>query len=99
MLKMGLTVSCGFHCRCFRKPLIFTPLIFGLSLAGIVWGALMALAQEDMKKLIAYSSVSHMGIVTLGIFVFNYQGLEGALMGMINHGVTTGALFFALGPL
>ena len=100
MLKMGAYGFLRFSLPMFPEAShFFTPLIFGLSLAGIVWGALMAFAQEDMKKLIAYSSVSHMGIVTLGIFVFNYQGLEGALMGMINHGVTTGALFLCVGVL
>nr|AEQ75418.1 NADH quinone oxidoreductase M subunit [Leptospirillum ferriphilum] len=100
MLKMGAYGFLRFSLPMFPDAShFFTPLIFGLSLAGIIWGAMMALAQEDMKKLIAYSSVSHMGIVTLGIFVFNYQGIEGAMMGMINHGVTTGALFLCVGVL
>ena len=100
MLKMG---AYGF--LRFSLPMLpqasqyFTTFIFTLSLIGIVWGALMALAQEDLKKLIAYSSVSHMGFVTLGIFVFNSQGIEGALLQMVNHGVTTGALFLCVGVL
>ena len=68
-----------------------------LSVIAILYGAFMAMAQEDMKKLIAYSSVSHMGFVTLGIFAFNIQGIEGALLQMINHGITTGALFLCVG--
>ncbi len=69
----------------------FTPLVVALSLIAIIYGAYMALAQVDLKKLIAYSSVSHMGFVTLGIFVLNPQGIEGAIMHMVNHGITTGA--------
>ena len=61
------------------------------------WSVLVALVQEDMKKLIAYSSVAHMGFVTLGIFLFSLRGLEGALMVMLNHGITTGALFMLVG--
>jgi NADH-quinone oxidoreductase subunit M len=59
----------------------------------------MALAQSDLKKLVAYSSISHMGFVTLGIFVFNRQGIQGAILQMFNHGITTGALFMAIGQL
>ncbi len=75
----------------FTKPMIV------LSVIAIIYGAYMALAQSDIKKLIAYSSVSHMGFVTLGIFVLNVQGIEGALMQMVNHGITTGALFLCVG--
>jgi NADH-quinone oxidoreductase subunit M len=70
-----------------------------LSVIAIIYGAYMALAQSDMKKLIAYSSVSHMGFVTLGIFALNAQGIEGAVLQMINHGITTGALFLCVGIL
>ncbi len=77
----------------------FTPLILWLSVAGILYGAYMALAQVDLKRLIAYSSISHMGFVTLGIFVFNPQGIQGAVLQMANHGITTGALFLAAGQL
>lgn len=59
----------------------------------------MALAQSDIKKLVAYSSISHMGFVTLGIFVFNSQGIQGAILQLFNHGITTGALFLAVGQL
>ncbi len=75
------------------------PYILWLSIAGIIYGGFTALAQSDMKKLIAYSSVGHMGFVTLGIFLFNAQGIEGALLQMINHGVTTGALFIMVGMI
>jgi NADH-quinone oxidoreductase subunit M len=72
-------------------------LIFALSLIAIVYTSLVALAQKDMKKLIAYSSVAHMGFVTLGIFVLNTQGVEGAIFQMLSHGVVSGALFLIVG--
>jgi len=72
---------------------VFTPLMVVLSIIAIIYGAYMALAQVDLKKLIAYSSVSHMGFVTLGLFVLNQQGIEGAVLQMVNHGITTGGLF------
>ncbi|WHZ17620.1 MAG: NADH-ubiquinone oxidoreductase chain M [Nitrospira sp.] len=75
----------------FTKPMVV------LSIVAILYGAYMALAQTDIKKLIAYSSVSHMGFVTLGIFILNTQGIEGAVMQMINHGITTGGLFLCIG--
>jgi len=75
----------------------FTPIIMTLSVVAIIYGAYMAFAQADLKKLIAYSSVSHMGFVTLGIFAFNAQGVEGAILQMVNHGITTGALFMCIG--
>jgi len=79
--------------------LLLMPYVLWLSIAGIIYGGFTALAQEDMKKLIAYSSVGHMGFVTLGIFVLNKQGIEGAILQMINHGVTTGALFLCVGMI
>ena len=78
---------------------LFAPYILWLSIAGILYGGFTALAQHDMKKLIAYSSVGHMGFVTLGIFVLNTRGVEGAILQMINHGVTTGALFLCVGMI
>ncbi len=100
MLKMGAYGFLRFSLPMFPDAShFFTPFMLILSVIAIVWGAFMALAQEDMKKLIAYSSVSHMGVVTLGIFVFNTQGIEGALMQMLNHGITTGALFLCIGVL
>jgi NADH-quinone oxidoreductase subunit M len=77
----------------------YAPWIIGLSLIAIIYGAIVALVQPDMKKLIAYSSVSHMGFVTLGIFIFQQQGMEGAILQMINHGIITGALFLCVGVL
>jgi NADH-quinone oxidoreductase subunit M len=78
---------------------LFTPLMVVLSIVAIIYGAYMALAQTDLKKLIAYSSVSHMGFVTLGLFMFNIQGIEGAVMQMVNHGITTGGLFLCVGMI
>src|SRR5574341_63821 len=78
---------------------IFTPMMVALSIIAIIYGAYMALAQADLKKLIAYSSVSHMGFVTLGLFVLNQQGIEGAVLQMVNHGITTGALFLCVGVI
>ena len=76
---------------------VFAPWILWLSVAAILYGSFAALAQSDLKKLVAYSSVGHMGFATLGIFVLNTRGVEGATLVMINHGVTTGALFIAVG--
>jgi NADH-quinone oxidoreductase subunit M len=77
----------------------FAPLIQGLSVLAILYGGAMALAQPDFKRLIAYSSIAHMGFVTLGIFGLNTQGVEGAVLQMVNHGITTGALFLVAGML
>jgi NADH-quinone oxidoreductase subunit M len=77
----------------------FAPYILWLSVVAILYGGLTALAQSDLKKLVAYSSVAHMGFATLGIFSLNAAGIEGAALQMINHGVTTGALFIAVGIL
>lgn len=82
-----------------QATLIFMPYVLWLSVAGILYGGFTALAQHDMKKLIAYSSVGHMGFITLGIFVLNFRGMEGAILQMINHGVTTGALFLCVGMI
>ncbi len=76
---------------------VFTPYILGLSVIAIVYGGLTALGQTDLKKLVAYSSVAHMGFATLGIFALNQVGVEGAVLVMINHGITTGALFIVVG--
>ncbi len=77
----------------------FTPLVYTLSVVAIIYTSLVALVQEDMKKLIAYSSVAHMGYVTLGIFTLTQQGLEGSLIQMISHGLVSAALFFSVGVL
>lgn len=98
LLKMG---TYGF--LRFSLPMLpdasrtLTPVMVALSVVAIIYGAYMALAQVDLKKLIAYSSVSHMGFVTLGLFVLNQQGIEGAVMQMVNHGITTGGLFLCVG--
>jgi len=98
LLKMG---AYGF--LRFSLPMLpdasqyFAPLVLFLSAFAIVYGGFLALAQEDLKKLIAYSSVSHMGFVTLGLFTFNANGLNGAVLQMFNHGITTGALFLFVG--
>jgi NADH-quinone oxidoreductase subunit M len=77
----------------------FTPLIFTLSIIAIIYTSLVALVQEDMKKLIAYSSVAHMGFVTLGIFTFTKQGIEGSIFQMLSHGLISAALFLCVGVL
>ncbi|OWV83059.1 NADH-quinone oxidoreductase subunit M [Rhizobium sp. R693] len=98
LLKMG---AYGF--LRFSLPMLpeasayYSPLMLALSALAIVYGGLLALAQDDLKKLVAYSSISHMGFVTLGIFALNLRGLEGAILQMFNHGVTTGALFLFVG--
>ena len=75
----------------------FAPMIYVLSIIAIIFTSLIALVQEDMKKLIAYSSVAHMGFVTLGIFTFTIQGIEGAIIQMISHGIVSAALFLCVG--
>jgi NADH-quinone oxidoreductase subunit M len=77
----------------------FAPAIIVLSLIAIIYGAIVALVQPDLKKLVAYSSVSHMGFVTLGVFVFTEQGMQGAILQMVNHGLITGALFLLVGVI
>ena len=77
----------------------FTPLIYTLSIIAIIYTSLVALMQKDMKKLIAYSSVAHMGFVTIGIFVFNKQGIEGSIFQMIGHGIISSALFLCVGVI
>jgi len=98
LLKMGAYGFVRFSLPLFpeasRK---FVPLLVGLALVSIVYGALVSLMQKDMKKLIAYSSVSHMGFVMLGIFTFSPMALKGAVLQMINHGISTGALFLIVG--
>ena len=98
LLKMG---AYGF--LRFSLPMLpaashyFAPFIFTLSIIAVVYTSLVALMQQDMKKLIAYSSVAHMGFVTIGIFAFNMQGIEGAIIQMISHGLVSGALFLCVG--
>ncbi|WP_202977641.1 NADH-quinone oxidoreductase subunit M [Parasedimentitalea marina] len=98
LLKMG---AYGF--LRFSLPMLpdaahyFAPLMIALSAVAIVYGGFLALVQRDIKKLIAYSSVSHMGFITLGLFTFDTMGLSGAVIQMFNHGITTGALFLCVG--
>ena len=98
LLKMG---AYGF--LRFSIPMLpaasqtYAPFIYTLSVVAVIYTSLVALAQEDMKKLIAYSSVAHMGVVTIGIFTFNEQGIQGALFQMLSHGIVSGALFLIVG--
>jgi NADH-quinone oxidoreductase subunit M len=98
LLKMG---AYGF--LRFSMPMLplaseyFTPLVYGLSIIAVIYTSLVALAQEDMKKLIAYSSVAHMGFVTVGIFAATQQAVQGAIYQMLSHGVVSGALFLCVG--
>jgi NADH-quinone oxidoreductase subunit M len=100
MLKLG-----GYGFIRFALPLYpqaahdLAGIIIVLSLIAIVYGAIVAIVQPDLKKLVAYSSVSHMGFVTLGIFVFTQQGLQGAIVQMVTHGIITGALFLCVGVI
>jgi len=100
LLKMG---TYGFLRFCL--PLTpaaseyFAPMMIAISIVSIIYGGAIALGQTDIKKLVAYSSVGHMGFVTLGIFLFNQRGVEGALFQMLNHGIVTGALFMMIGAV
>jgi NADH-quinone oxidoreductase subunit M len=100
MLKLGAYGFIRFAVPLFPAAAqTFAPAIIVLSLIAIIYGAIVALVQPDLKRLVAYSSVSHMGFVTLGIFVFTEQGLQGAVLQMINHGLITGALFLLVGVI
>src|SRR5437879_6562815 len=102
LLKMGtygfIRFSLPFFPSVVRDPRVRAWMI-GLSIVGIVYGALVSLMQKDMKKLVAYSSVSHLGFCTLGIFALNGPGLSGSVLQQINHGISTGALFLIVGVL
>jgi NADH-quinone oxidoreductase subunit M len=100
MLKMGTYGLLRFCVTLFPDAAHrCAPWIAGLAIIGIIYGALVALVQPNMKKLVAYSSVSHLGFVVLGIFTFTQQGLDGAVYQMLNHGISTGALFILVGYL
>ena len=100
MLKMGTYGLLRFVLPLFPDATqAFSDLFLFLAVLGIIYGALVALAQDDMKKLVAYSSVSHMGYIVLGIFAFNKISLTGSLYQMLNHGISTGALFFLVGMI
>ena len=100
LLKMG-----GYGFLRFSLPMfpiasdMFAPMVFALSVIAIIYTSLVALAQTDIKKLIAYSSVAHMGFVTMGIFAINTQGVQGGLFQMISHGFISGALFLGVGVI
>ncbi|TJX74657.1 MAG: NADH-quinone oxidoreductase subunit M [Mesorhizobium sp.] len=100
LLKMG-----GYGFLRFSLPMfplaseMFAPLVFTLSVVAIIYTSLVALMQEDMKKLIAYSSVAHMGFVTMGIFAMNQEGVQGAIFQMLSHGLVSGALFLCVGVI
>jgi NADH-quinone oxidoreductase subunit M len=98
LLKMGTYGFLRFNLPMFPEASKhFVPLVFALSIIAIIYGAMVCMVQPDMKRLIAYSSVSHMGFVMLGMFAFNSQGVEGSLLQMINHGLSTGGLFLIVG--
>ena len=100
LLKMGGYGFLRFSLPMFASASVtFGPMVFVLSIVAIIWASLVALAQEDMKKLIAYSSVAHMGFVTMGIFTLTHQGIEGGIYQMLSHGVVSGALFLCVGVL
>jgi len=98
LLKMGTYGYVRFAIPLFPVATMkFAPLFATLAVVGIIYGALVAMVQEDVKRLVAYSSVSHLGFVMLGIFAMNLQGLAGGMIQMINHGISTGALFLIVG--
>jgi NADH-quinone oxidoreductase subunit M len=100
LLKMGTYGMLRFCLPLFpQASRDFAPFISVLAIVGIIYGSLVAMVQPDVKKLVAYSSVAHMGFVVLGIFTFNVSGMEGAIYQMCNHGVSTGALFILVGML
>jgi NADH-quinone oxidoreductase subunit M len=100
LLKMGTYGLLRFAFPLFPQAAVgFTPVLALLAVAGIVYGALVAMVQPDMKKLVAYSSVSHLGFVVLGLCAMNTQGVQGSLYQMLNHGVSTGGLFMLVGML
>jgi NADH-quinone oxidoreductase subunit M len=100
MLKMGTYGLVRFAFPLFpQAAAFFAPYLAGLAVIGIIYGALVAMVQPDMKKLVAYSSVSHLGFVVLGICAMNTQGVQGAVYQMLNHGISTGGLFLIVGML
>ena len=98
LLKMGTYGFVRFSLPMFPDASFkFAWIVIVLAIIGIIYGALVAMMQKDMKKLVAYSSVSHLGFVMLGVFVFNMEGISGGMLQMINHGLSTGALFLIVG--
>jgi NADH-quinone oxidoreductase subunit M len=100
LLKMGAYGFIRIALPFFPEAALhYAPTFVALAVISVIFGALMSMAQSDIKKLIAYSSVSHMGFVVLGIFSFNEQGMQGAILQMVNHGISTGALFLLVGVI
>ena len=100
LLKLGGFGFIRFSIGLFSEASsFFTPLIFAISIFGVVYASLTTIQQIDLKKIIAYSSVAHMGLVTIGLFSNNFQGILGSIMLMISHGVVSGALFLCIGIL
>lgn len=100
LLKMGTYGLMRFNLPLFPAASYkYAPLIAVLAIIGIIYGAILSFAQKDMKKLVAYSSISHLGFVVLGVFALNDAGIQGAILQGVNHGISTGALFFLVGLL
>jgi len=100
LLKLGAYGLVRFAVPLFPQAAVaFAPAVMTLAVVGILYGALVAMVQPDLKKLVAYSSVSHLGFVVIGIFSFKASGLQGAVLQMVNHGLSTGALFLLVGML
>jgi len=100
LLKMGTYGMVRFNLPLFPEATVeWAPIVAGLGVIGIIYGAWVSFAQTDIKKLVAYSSVSHLGFVVLGIFSLNPQGLQGATLQMVSHGISTGGLFLLVGML
>jgi NADH-quinone oxidoreductase subunit M len=100
LLKMGAYGFLRFNLPLFPQATVkLAPWMGALAVIGIIYGAMVAFRQKDVKRLVAYSSISHLGFVVLGIFALNLQGIEGAILQMVNHGLSTGALFLIVGLL
>ncbi len=100
LLKMGTYGFVRFLMPFFPEAFTaYLPILLAIAIIGVIYGAMVAFAQKDLKKLVAYSSVSHLGLVMLGIFVLNIQGVQGGIYQMINHGISTGALFILVGMI
>ena len=98
LLKMGAYGFLRFNLSLFPKAAVeLAPWVGGLAVIGIIYGAIVSFPQPDMKRLVAYSSISHMGFIMLGMFALNSEGLQGSIIQMVNHGVSTGALFLVVG--
>ncbi len=100
LLKMGTYGFVRFNLPLFPEASVhFAPMMAGLAVVGIIYGAIVSYYQKDIKKLVAYSSISHLGFVMLGLFALNSQGIQGGILQMINHGLSTGALFLLVGMI